>query len=230
VHPTFVHASSVAAARAYSAETGVTAEASPQAIQMFHANAATLEQNDSAGVFGYPNGHCYMGSFYRPGALDPAKMSPSHREYVTAMNAAHGKARTEAILGRETFNNLIYPNISINTRFQQFRVIQPLAVDRTQVHSYCFRLKGAPEEMFRASVRFVSTNNSSASPISSDDFAVFEDTQRGLSDGTLEWVDFSRGAGAERSHGNTGVAAPGTHELTMRTMMAAWARYMEGAA
>ena len=34
------------------------------------------------------------------------------------------------------------------------------AVDRTQVHSYCFRLKGAPEGMFEASVRFVSTNNS----------------------------------------------------------------------
>jgi phenylpropionate dioxygenase-like ring-hydroxylating dioxygenase large terminal subunit len=226
VHPGYVHASSVASARAHSAETGEAVETSPQAIQMFHANGATFEQWDSAGVFGYPNGHCYMGSFYRPGALDPAKMTPSHRDYVARLIAVHGEARTQAILGRETFNNLIYPNISINTRFQQFRVIQPIAVDRTQVHSYCFRLKGAPEEMFRASVRFVSTNNSASSPISSDDFAIFEDTQRGLSDGTMEWVDFSRGAGTERPFGNTGVAAPGTHELPMRTLMAAWARYM----
>jgi phenylpropionate dioxygenase-like ring-hydroxylating dioxygenase large terminal subunit len=228
VHPGFVHESSVASARAYAAATGEPAETSPQAIQMFHANGGSFEQWDAAGVYGYPNGHGYMGSFYRPGALDPSKMSPTHRAYVERLIAVHGLARTEEILRRETFNNLIYPNLSINTRFQQFRVIQPLAVDRTQVHSYCFRLKGAPEDMFRASVRFVSTNNSGASPISSDDFAIFEDTQRGLADGSFEWVDFSRGAGAERPYGETGVAAPGTHELTMRNMMAAWARYMDG--
>lgn len=226
VHPGFVHESSVASARGHSASSGVAAEASPQAIQMFHANGATFEQWDAAGVFGYPNGHCYMGSFYRAGALDPERLTPSHRDYVRRMIAAYGEARTQAILGRETFNNLIYPNLSINTRFQQFRVIQPIAVDRTQVHSYCFRLKGAPEEMFRASVAFVSTNNSPSSPISSDDFAVFEETQRGLAGGSAEWVDFSRGTGAERPHGNTGLAAPGTHELSMRTMLAAWKRHM----
>jgi phenylpropionate dioxygenase-like ring-hydroxylating dioxygenase large terminal subunit len=226
VHPGFVHESSVASARDHGDATGRTPEASPQAIQMFFANGAAFEQWDAAGVYGYPNGHCYMGSFYRPGALDPDRLTGSYREYVRRMIAARGEERTRAILGRETFNNLIYPNISINTRFQQFRIIQPIAVDRTQVQSYCFRLAGVPEEMFRASIAFVSTNNSPSSPISSDDFAIFEATQRALAGGSPEWLDFSRGAGSERPHGNTGVTAPGTHELPMRTMMAAWKRHM----
>jgi phenylpropionate dioxygenase-like ring-hydroxylating dioxygenase large terminal subunit len=226
VHPNFVHQSSVAGARDYSAAHDAAANSASQAIQMFHANAATLQEFDGAGVFAYPNGHCYMGSFYRPGALDPNRVAPMFQEYRRRMVAAHGEARTERILGRETFNNLIYPNLSLNTRFQQFRVVQPIAVDRTQVHSYCFRLKGAPEEMFEASVRFVSTNNSPSSPISSDDFAIFEGTQNGLSGDGGEWIDFSRGLGAERAHGEAGIAAPGTHELTMRTMIGAWRRYM----
>ena len=44
------------------------------------------------------------------------------------------------------------------SQFQQLRVVHPIAVNRTVVHTYNFRLKGAPEQMFR---------NTIASPTSS---------------------------------------------------------------
>ena len=72
--------------------------------------------------------------------LDPGMADPSFVRYREIMVDRYGEERTREILGRDTFNNLIYPNISINTRFQQFRVIQPIAVDRTHIHSYSLRL------------------------------------------------------------------------------------------
>jgi hypothetical protein len=105
-------------------------------------------------------------------------------------------------------------------------VIQPIAVDRTQIHSYSMRLKGAPAEMFEVSVRFVSTANSPSSPISSDDFAIFEGVQGALANGDTEWIDFSRRLGDESKIGNAGVRDGGTSELPMRTQLRAWRNLM----
>jgi hypothetical protein len=45
------------------------------------------------------------------------------------------------------------------SQFQQLRVVHPIAVDRTVVHAYSFRLKGAPDQMFRNTVSFANTVN-----------------------------------------------------------------------
>ena len=225
LHPGFVHASAVDASRDHIA-AAPPGSATQQAIQMFTGNGISLEEWDALGVYGFENGHCYMDGFYRDGMLDPGMADPSFVRYREIMVDRYGEERTREILGRDTFNNLIYPNISINTRFQQFRVIQPIAVDRTHIHSYSLRLKGAPEEMFKISVRFVSTANSPSSPISSDDFAIFESVQSALANGDREWVDFSRRLGDEAPMGNSGVRDNGTSELPMRTQLNAWRNLM----
>ena len=228
VHPGFVHQSSVAAAQGYIAETGAAADAD-QAIQMFNANGFTLNEWDSIGIHGYDGGHVFMDGFYRGGIIDPDRKDPVFEDYRARMTASHGEEGTKRILGRETFNNLIYPNISINTRFQQLRVIRPVSVDRTDIHSYVFRLKGAPEAMFRTAVKFVSTANSPASPVLADDLAVFEQLQRGLNSEGVEWIDLSRRSGREEPFGNRGIRDRATSELPMRTMLGAWRRYMAAA-
>ena len=86
-------------------------------------------------------------------------------------------------------------------------------VDCTEQHGYIFRLKGAPEEVFEASVRMVNTNNSPSSIVTSDDHEIFERIQQSLATGRHEWADWSR-------------EGEGTSELPMRNQHAAWAEYM----
>ena len=228
VHPGFVHRSSVESAQGFIAEAG-SAETADQAIQMFNANGFTLNEWDSIGIHGYDGGHVFMDGFYRGGVIDPDRKDPVFQEYKARMAAAYGEERMNRIFARETFNNLIYPNLSFNTRFQQLRVIRPVSVDRTDIHSYVFRLKGAPEEMFHTAVKFVSTANSPASPVLADDLAVFEQLQTGLGSEGVEWVDLSRRSGREEPFGNRGIRDRATSELPMRTMLGAWRRYMAAA-
>ncbi len=228
VHPNFVHESSVAVARDHLAAAGPVEEAD-QAIQMFNANGFSFSDWDGLGIHGYEAGHVFMDGFYRGGVIDPDRKDPVFQRYKDAMIEAYGEARTNEIFARETFNNLIYPNISINTRFQQVRIVQPVSVDRTDVHSYVFRLKGAPEEMFHTAVKFVSTANSPASPVLSDDLAVFEQLQIGLANQGGEWIDLSRRVGKEEAYGNRGIRDIGTSELPMRAMLGAWRRHMAAA-
>ncbi len=225
VHPGFVHASSVAATRAHLDAAGA-AEGTDQAIQMIAANGIALDQWDARDIHGFDQGHCYMDGFYEGGVIDPALEAPAFDAYKQAMTRAYGPERAGEILARETFNNLIYPNVTVNSRYQFVRVVQPVAVDLTQVYSYCFRLVGAPAEMFPMSVRFVTTVSSPSSLIAADDLAIFERSHRALDDGGREWLDYSRRHGQERPDGEDGTADIGTSELPMRTMMRAWRRLM----
>ena len=79
------------------------------------------------------------------------------------------------------------------------------------------------------SVRFVTTANSPASPISSDDLAIFEGIQAMLADGGVDWIDLSRRAGHEQPHGNAGSTDTGTSELSLRALLGAWRSYMTAA-
>ena len=96
------------------------------------------------------------------------------------------------------FNNIIYPNLIINAQYQQMRVTIPVSVDRTIVHIHCFRLKGAPDEMFHRAVRFLTTLGSPMSMIFSDDVEMLERCQQGLARDVGPWIDFSRGLGMDR--------------------------------
>ena len=149
--------------------------------------------------------------------------------YRAALALAHGEAKVRDILAIDRFNNLIWPNMSVNSRFQTLRVVQPVAVDRTVVTSMCFRMKGAPPEMFDLSLRFLNTASSPASLVASDDLEIFERCQRGLADPAAEWLDMSRAMGSDLSVGGGAVDAPGTSELPVRAQMRAWRSWMEAA-
>jgi len=228
VHPGFVHESSIDSARDVVGAAGAP-DQTDQAIQMFHANGMSLDRADELNVYGYANGHCYMDGFYQGGLMDPSLDDPAFERYKAALVAVHGETRTGEFLGRDAFNNLIYPNLNFNTRFQQLRVIHPVAVDRTQIFSYALRLVGAPEEMFRISLRFVTAANSPASPISSDDLAIFDQIQATLTDGGIDWIDLSRRFGQDAPLGNAGVTGAGTSELPIRTLLGAWRKLMMAA-
>jgi hypothetical protein len=120
--------------------------------------------------------------------------------------------------------------VSLNAQYQQIRIVQPLAVDRTRIVVMCFRLKGAPDAMFHRAVRFLTNLNSPASMILTDDVEIFERCQAGLANPTPEWLDHSRGLATDRVGGDGQIESKGASELPHRIQYRAWLRYMADAA
>ena len=224
VHPGFVHASAVAAARS-DREAAALPGVAGQVVQMQLANGLRPAEWDELSIHGFAGGHVSMDSFYRQGVIAAQRDDPVFRRYFDALAGAHGEARAREILAIDRFNNLVWPNLSINSRFQAMRVVQPLAPDLTQVTSWCFALDGAPEEMTRLTLRFLTAAASPASLVAADDLEVFERCQRGFGGQGPEWLDISRGALRDRESGSHWLA-PGTSEIPIRLQFGAWRRWM----
>jgi hypothetical protein len=113
------------------------------------------------------------------------------------------------------------------SQFRQLRIVHPIAVDRTVVHAYSFRLKGAPEGMFRDTIAFSNVVNGTGSPILTDDLEVYERTQSGLGVRRSDWVYLGRGYGQDvPDRGGALRGGTGTSEIHIRNQLAAWLEYM----
>ena len=200
------------------------------------ANGLSFSEWDQLQVAALPRGHCWMGGFLTKSvdedAAKPVTDEDGWRalqaEYRGIMIARHGVERTDEILAFNRHNTIVYPNLFVNARLAQIRILHPSAADITEQHGFIFRLGGAPERMFEASVRMVNTNNSPSSIVTSDDHEVFERIQESLAWGDSEWLDWSRGIDQESETGN-GRTGVGTNEVAMRNQHRAWADYMAGA-
>jgi phenylpropionate dioxygenase-like ring-hydroxylating dioxygenase large terminal subunit len=224
VHPGFVHASAVAAARA-DADAAALPGVTGQVVQMQLANGLRPAEWDALKIHAYEGGHISMDSFYRQGVIAAQRSDPVFQRYFEALSRAHGELRAKEILSVDRFNNLIWPNLSVNSRFQAMRVIEPLAVDLTQVTSYCFALEGAPPEMSGLAVRFLTAAASAGSLVAADDLEIFERCQRGLLNAQSDWIDISRGLGRDEP-GSGELLAPGTSEIPIRWQLGTWRKWM----
>ena len=225
VHPGFVHQSSVEAARAHPEALGAEA-VTQQGAQMFLANGMRATRWDEVPLHAFPGGHVYMGGFYRDGMIAPEREDPVFARYRKALVERHGEEKAAAVLAVDRFNNLVWPNVSVNSRFGAMRVVRPLAADHTVVDVACFRFEGAPAEMQELTLQFVNLAASPASLVASDDLEIFERCQRGLAGGANEWIDMRRGILGDRRQADGSVVAEGTSELPVRHQFAAWQRWM----
>ena len=223
IHPTFVHESSVKSAFE---DDSADAIDDHQTRDMMKANGFTRRNWDGLALHATPRGHSYMGGFYASGVVSPNRSDPASLEYYAAMVAAHGKEKTDAILGLDRFNNLIYPNVSLNAQYHQLRVVHPIAVDRTLVTSFCFRLAGAPGKIFERAVRFLTNINSPASMIFTDDMEIFERVQLGLRVQGRDWINIERGMTDEHVAPNGSSHTAGASELPVRAQFSAWLTQM----
>ena len=143
------------------------------------------------------------------------------------MAAKVGAARAEQILTPRLHNTLIYPNVSIMGLNVHVRVIKPIAADLTEVNIYPIRLIGAPEAMNAANIRLLNVTHAAASFVQSDDLESFTRTRSGLGSDLTDWVDISRGLGAEESDVEEKVLRGyATHEMVVRGQYKAWREYM----
>ena len=94
------------------------------------------------------------------------------------------------------------------SQFRQLRIIHPLAVDRSVVYTYSFRMPQAPERLFRDTIAFSNVVNGTASWVLTDDLEVYERIQRGFASGAVEWAQIGRGFGRDVGRAAAACAAP----------------------
>lgn len=174
------------------------------------------------------NGHGWTSNTQ---LADGERSSPAFDAYKKALADKVGAERAAEILKPRLHNSLIYPNVSIMGLNIHVRVIKPLAVDRTEVNIYPIRLVGAPESMNFGNIRLLNVTHSAASFVQTDDLESFVRAQKGLKSLATDWVDISRGLGAEEPDREiNGMRGLATHEMVVRAQYKAWLGYMQGAA
>jgi len=229
VHPAFVHASSIHAARDQSIDSG--AHASDIAVRQMRQNGAPAEVWEKLDLWTTAHGHSFMGDYHSDDRLVAGLDNPVFREYYDSLVGRLGEARAREVLSVARFNSIIYPNCSFMSQFRQLRIVHPLAVGRTVVYTYSFRLKGAPEQLFRDTVAFANIVNGTASAVLTDDLEVYERTQRALTGQLADWVYLGRGHGGDvAGEQGTRRGSTGTSEIHIRNQFAAWKQYMTAAA
>ena len=124
---------------------------------------------------------------------------PVFRDYIAAMEKKKGKDETRRVLEVRRWNSNVYPNLSFMSQFQQLRVVHPIAVNRTVVYTYNFRLKGAPEQMFRNTISFANIVNGTGSLVLTDDLEIYNRIGMGLSSEGAEWIEIGRGFAKRRA-------------------------------
>ncbi|KAF1023687.1 MAG: hypothetical protein GAK30_00350 [Paracidovorax wautersii] len=108
----------------------------------------------------------------------------------------------------------------------QLRVIRPLAVDRTLLEIWVFRLKGAPDSFTSRAITAANIGNSPANIVAADDFEAYYRVHTGLRGPESDWVVLSREANRDIPLGSSLKGASGNSEVCMRNMYQAWGQYM----
>ena len=116
-------------------------------------------------------------------------------------------------------------SLSPKRAIQSIRVVKPIAVDKTLIESWTFRLKGAPPELLQRTCMYNRLINSPFSVVGHDDLQAYRGIQAGLHASGNPWVSLHRNFD-ESEIGKAEVTTNGTNEISMRNQYRAWARYI----
>ena len=228
LHPNCVHKSSIEAAQQQD-DSVFSDGAGEIGVSQMRQNGVPWDfWENEVGLWAYPYGHSFLGDYHDDKNLSVAKNNPSFGKYYTALEKAKGKLAAEKILKVNRWNTNIFPTISFMSQFRQLRVIRPLSVNKTEVLGYCFRLKGAPDEMFHDTIRFANITNAVASPVLTDDLETYLRIREGLKTKGNDWVSTGRGIGRDIKEEDGGWRAEnGLSELHIRNMFNVWLSYLK---
>ena len=219
MHPMVVHESSAGTAKRMWLDQSADAP-KPMAIEQFTPFMSDYKFFEDMGVRVFANGHSFSGvhfSIHSKYSAVPA--------YDEAMREAYGAERAAAILGLARHNTVYYPNLTIKGAIQAIRVVKPIAVDKTIVESWTFRLAGAPPEMLQRTAMYSRLINSPFSVVGHDDLQAYRGIQAGLHASGNPWVSLHRNFDSAEVAA-VDVTAIGTSEISMRNQYRAWSRFM----
>jgi hypothetical protein len=172
------------------------------------------------GIRVFDNGHSYTGVNF--------SIHSNYRgipAYEDSMKAAYGAERAAQIIGMARHNTVYYPNLTIKGAIQAIRVVKPIAVDRTLIESWTFRLKGAPPELLHRTTMYSRLINSPFSVVGHDDLFAYRAIQDGLRADGNDWVSLHRNYDPAEAGWHDHVTL-GTNELPIRNQYRTWAHYM----
>jgi phenylpropionate dioxygenase-like ring-hydroxylating dioxygenase large terminal subunit len=221
MHALSVHESAIESARTQLAEMSDPETPADswvgETLSTIGKNGTPQSTMDRIGVAGFPHGHSFMGGFFNPDSYE--------RPYVAALEQARGTERMRQILSVNRHNSIIYPSMTIQAAYHQLRVLRPLAVDRTLVEAYTFRLSGAAPESYRRTLAYAMLMNSPSSNMMPDDLEAFDRVQHGLDVRAGDWVSLHRNDGHDIASDGA-FTGTGTSELPMRNQARAWLELM----
>ena len=224
LHPSVTHQSTGRAAREVELQIEKKTGTIPLSYHMLSAFATvTIEKWDNFQTINYPRGHCILTGYMGLRPQDPDTLA-----YEKTLAKAYGQKRKEEILSTNIHHVLLYPGLSVQSPLQQLRAVRPLGVNKTLTEIWHFRLKGAPEPIYRRALAYYNLVNSPATMINADDLENFWKIQTGLCSDGGDWVSFARHYGRDTEKNGAIETGPGmgTSEAPMRNQMKAWAEFM----
>ena len=223
LHPSVTHQSTGISAGRVEKRLKAEQGSAPLYYHYLSTFASSFEQWDNVQTLNFPRGHgilkAYMG--LRP-------QDPDTKEYEALLVQAYGHDKTEEYLSRSIHHVLVYPYLSVQSPLQQLRCLRPIGPDKTLSEIWHFRLKGAPEAIYRRSLWYYNLVNSPATMINADDLENWTKGQWGLQSNGGDWVSFHRDYGRDTEVDGTLYSTRGTSEVVMRNQFKAWLAYMQG--
>jgi phenylpropionate dioxygenase-like ring-hydroxylating dioxygenase large terminal subunit len=162
-----------------------------------------------------------------PSYWPQAAPSPGREAYeavlVDRLGPTDAAAALETAVG-SGMNLNVFPNLLFIGN--QIQVVEPLAVDRTQLTWYATTIGDVPDEISSIRMRLQEDFPSFGEP---DDLANFEEVQRGLAIPEMEWILTNRhlDSGTETISGDGLLTGKVTDELTLRAFWRRWKELMD---
>ena len=150
-----------------------------------------------AGTFAFKNGHSAIYTD-QPGSRETAELPADGRRSARAI----GKLRADWML--KLRNTHIFPNLQIADAISRMvRTFRPLAVDLTEMRSYCLAPIGEPRNLRAWRLRQFEDFFNPSGFATPDDAVIYEECQRGFRAKSVDWLQ-----GYERGIGRAGRTAP----------------------
>jgi benzoate/toluate 1,2-dioxygenase alpha subunit len=153
-----------------------------------HAMSLGDQNKQEGGFYSFDNGHLMLwGNLVNP-------EDRPHWEHREQWAGQFGEARADWMVRR--FRNLcLYPNVylmdAISSQIRQYR---PIAVDKTEVTTYCIAPKGESAEARARRVRQYEDFYNASGMATPDDLEEFRACQMSYQGRAARWNDLSRGA------------------------------------
>ncbi len=221
LHPSVTHQSTGVPARRIENRVKAEQGSAPLFFHYLSTFASSFDQWDSVQTVNFPKGHGILKGYMGLRPTDPDTL-----EHEAQLKAAYGEEKTEEYLSRSIHHVLVYPYLSVQSPLQQLRCLRPMAANKTLSEIWHFRLKGAPEAIYRRSLWYYNLVNSPATMINADDLENWTKGQWGLESKGGEWVSFHRNYGGDTERDGVIYSNNGTSEAVMRSQFRAWAEYM----
>ena len=142
-------------------------------------SAGGKQLEEEMGSFGFDQGHCLVWT------TTPVERHPLY-PHRAELAARVGDVRTKWMMRTRQFN--VFPNLQLASNAAlQLRVIRPLAVDLTEMTSYCIAPKGEDAVARRQRIRQYEDFFNPSGLATPDDTVTFEDCQQAFQSGEVEW-------------------------------------------